>query len=219
MARLVLLSDTHGLHEGLELPAGDVLIHAGDLTRHGTLAEVEAFGRWLAFQPHPHKVVVPGNHDEAFLHSRKRAHEALGLEVHLLIDGGVELAGLTLWGSPFHPEAGGAFGLSREALDAHWSRLPDGLDVLVTHGPPRGLLDRSDRGAEAGCVALRREVERKAPRLHVFGHIHDAAGEARLGPTRLINAAQCVGWSGPLRPARVVELPPPGSDEPEKTTA
>ena len=59
--RIVCISDTHNATP--ELPLGDILIHAGDLTAHGTFDEVQAQLRWLASQPHPHKIVVAGNHD------------------------------------------------------------------------------------------------------------------------------------------------------------
>ena len=64
--RFVAISDTHNKHADLVVPPGDVLIHAGDVTWGGTLAEVEAFNAWLGTLPHKHKIVVAGNHDFAF---------------------------------------------------------------------------------------------------------------------------------------------------------
>ncbi|KAK4040765.1 hypothetical protein C8A01DRAFT_45967 [Parachaetomium inaequale] len=67
--RVVCISDTHN-HQPV-LPAGDILIHAGDLTENGSFAEVQAGITWLSSQPHRFKILVAGNHDvlfdEAFL--------------------------------------------------------------------------------------------------------------------------------------------------------
>jgi Icc-related predicted phosphoesterase len=52
----------------------------------------------------------------------------------------------------------------------------DGVDIMITHGPPMGILDRTLRHEDVGCEHLRRAVERVRPRLHVFGHIHEAWG-------------------------------------------
>ena len=62
--KLVCISDTHGDHEGIELPEGDVLIHAGDLSAHGQRAETHAFMKWLGHQPFEHILCIAGNHDE-----------------------------------------------------------------------------------------------------------------------------------------------------------
>lgn len=51
-------------HEKLIMPPGDVLIHCGDFTNHGSLAEVREFAAWLATLPYEHIIVVPGNHGE-----------------------------------------------------------------------------------------------------------------------------------------------------------
>ena len=54
------------------------------------------------------------------------------------------------------------------------------VDVMITHGPPAGILDRVERSGEhAGCEHLRRAVERCRPRLHAFGHIHEGWGAVR----------------------------------------
>lgn len=189
--RLVLLSDTHGRHAELDVPAGDVLVHAGDFTSRGREREVADFGAWLAAQPHPHKVVVAGNHDFLFEREPQRARELLG-DVVYLQDAGAELAGLSFWGSPWQPWFHDwAFNLERGApLAAVWSRVPAGVDVLVTHSPPMGVLDRTARGQRVGCEALREALPRISPKLHVFGHIHEAYG-VRAGPPLSVNACNC----------------------------
>jgi Icc-related predicted phosphoesterase len=190
--RLVCLSDTHGRHAELVVPAGDVLVHAGDFTSRGREREVADFGEWLAAQPHAHKIVVAGNHDFLFEREPLRARELLGQGVRYLQDSGADVAGLTFWGSPWQPWFHDwAFNLQRGApLAEVWARVPSGVDVLVTHSPPMGVLDRTAHGQRVGCEALRDALPRIAPRLHVFGHIHEAYG-IRPGPPLSVNACNC----------------------------
>ena len=91
--RFVVLSDTHGLHDGLQIPGGDVLVHAGDLTGHGTLEEVRAFDAYLAGLPHRHKIVIAGNHDWCFERQGPAARSLLRHAVYLE-DEAVEIEGL-----------------------------------------------------------------------------------------------------------------------------
>ncbi|MCB9714406.1 MAG: metallophosphatase domain-containing protein [Myxococcales bacterium] len=94
-------------------------------------------------------------------------------------------------------------------IAAHWAAIPEGLDLLLTHGPPRGVGDRAILGVNAGCDDLLARVHLVRPRVHVFGHIHEAAGEYRLPglPTRFYNVAssRLLGWT---RAPVVLELPP-----------
>ena len=63
--RVVCISDTHTL-EWDDVPDGDLLIHAGDLCNDGSVREIQAAVDWLQGLPHPHKVVICGNHDSYF---------------------------------------------------------------------------------------------------------------------------------------------------------
>lgn len=189
---LVCLSDTHNLHDRLVVPEGDVLLHAGDFTARGTAREVAAFGAFLARQPHRHKVVVAGNHDFLFQEEPGRARALLG-DVIYLEDELARVGGLTVWGSPWQPWFHDwAFNLPRgAALAEKWARVPEGVDVLVTHGPPHGLFDRTAAGERVGCEDLTRALVRIRPRLHLFGHIHEAYGAAHVDGTLAINACNC----------------------------
>src|SRR5437868_2684228 len=103
--RIVAVADTHLFHSDLgELPSGDVLVHAGDLLRAGTLDELRVAAGWLQAQPHTHKVVVAGNHDWCFAREPERAREVLGPSVIYLEDSGATIAGVRYWGSPWQPE-------------------------------------------------------------------------------------------------------------------
>lgn len=208
--RIVCFSDTHGLHDAVDLPAGDLLVHAGDSTRRGLPEEVAAFGEFLAAQPHPHKVVIAGNHDFLFEREPDRARELLG-DVIYLQDSSAEVEGLTLWGSPWQPRYfDWAFNLSRgPALSDRWALVPQGVDVLVTHGPPHGILDRTWLLRHVGCEELERALPRIRPGLHVFGHIHEAygtwSGGADVGGGLFVNASSCDRRYRPIQPPVVVE--------------
>ena len=203
MPRIVAIADTHNRHGKLTLPMGDVLIHAGDLTGRGTLPELEAVAEWLRAQPHPHKVVIAGNHDFA-LQRNPAAARALFHGLTFLEDSQATLAGLRIWGSPWQPWFHDwAFNLHRGApIDVKWQLIPEGIDVLVTHGPPAGFGDLVHRGERVGCEDLLRHLGRVKPRLHLFGHIHEDRGEWPLGPTRIVN---CSTSEGEL-PATVIDL-------------
>ena len=204
MPRIVAMADTHNRHSALVVPDGDVLIHAGDLTARGSLPELEAVADWLRAQPHAHKVVVGGNHDFA-LQRNPEVARALFHGLTFLEDSEVTLAGLRLWGSPWQPWFyDWAFNLKRgPELDAKWKLIPEGIDVLVTHGPPLGFGDKCDDGERVGCEDLLRHLSRVKPRLHLFGHIHEDRGQWQLGPTKIVN---CTTSEGDL-PVTVIDLP------------
>jgi predicted phosphodiesterase len=196
--RIVCLSDTHNRHDQLRIPDGDLLIHAGDATMHGTAEEVAAFDTWLAAQPHRHKLLVAGNHDFLF-QQRPRVARGLLKSAAYLEDSGIEIEGLRFWGSPWQPWFfDWAFNLRRGApLREKWALIPEGTDVLVTHGPPEGILDMVGVGKavdghdHAGCEELREAVLRLRPRLHVFGHIHEGYGREALDGIEFVNACNC----------------------------
>ncbi len=194
MPRIVCVSDTHSFHRKTVVPDGDILIHAGDITLHGELEAVEDFDRWLGTLPHRHKVVIAGNHDFCFQEKPERARPLLTNAVYLE-DSAVTVEGLKVYGSPWQPEFGGwAFNLPRgPELAAVWGKIPDDTDVLVTHGPPAGFLDRTNRGVHAGCADLLARVFQVRPRLHVFGHIHEAAGVMEVGGITFVNASTHLG--------------------------
>ncbi|MGV3622101.1 MAG: metallophosphoesterase [Archangium sp.] len=188
MPRIVAIADTHGEHAALTLPDGDILVHAGDLTPRGTLQQLASVADWLRAQPHEHKVVIAGNHDFSLQRDRERAR-ALFHGLTYLEDEGATVAGLRVWGSPWQPWFHNwAFNARRGPdIDEKWQRIPEGIDVLVTHGPPHGYGDLVWNGERVGCEDLVRHLDRVKPKLHFFGHIHEDRGEWTRGPTRIVN--------------------------------
>ncbi len=210
--RIVTISDTHTLHEGVVLPDGDLLVHAGDFTLGGQPHEVEEFFAWLERQPHRNKVLIAGNHDLLFEYAPDYARAMVPPNVIYLEDSGCEIEGMYLWGSPWQPWfLDWAFNLATEAeLQAKWDLIPPNTDVLVTHGPPYGILDECDDGRRVGCPALAATVRRINPRLHLFGHIHEGYGRA-VDPTgqagtTFVNACVCDHLYRPVNPPVVVDV-------------
>lgn len=210
--RIVCLSDTHCRHHDLRVPEGDVLVHAGDFCNWGNLEEVASFGRWLRALPYKRKVVIAGNHDWPFERNRREAEAELVGDprygVIYLQDSDVEIDGLRFYGSPWQPEfCGWAFNLPRQGyeLRQRWAAIPDGVDVLLTHGPAKGILDRG-YSERVGCEELAVAVAAKQPRLHVFGHIHPSCGLQRHEYGTSVNASVCNEEYDPVNPIQVIEL-------------
>lgn len=208
MLRFVCLSDTHSRNSSIQVPPGDVLLHAGDFTSDGRPKQVRAFNRFLEGLPFRYKVVIAGNHDMTFdtvqfedLKGRfglgdnvdSQATKALLTNCIYLEDSAIELFGYTIWGSPWTPRYfDWAFNLPRgPALAAKWAEIPSHTDILMTHGPPNQLLDMCFDGTTPGCRDLRERVEAISPLVHVFGHVHEAYGCREVGNTLFINAAIC----------------------------
>lgn len=206
--KLALISDTHRLHREVVVPACDLLIHAGDITGGGAPREVQAFDRWLGtLSQCRQRVVIAGNHDWCFERTPVQARRLITNAVYLQ-DEEATVAGLRIYGSPWQPWfCDWAFNLRRgPQLRVVWDRIPAGIDVLVTHGPPRGHGDRTSDGRNEGCDDLLEAVQRVRPRLHVFGHIHEAYGVTREGETTFVNASSCTLDYQAQNPPVVFEL-------------
>lgn len=185
--RLVCISDTHTWKPS-HLPAGDVLVHAGDLTNEGTMSEIQDQIDWLSSLPYEHKVVICGNHDSWFDPRSRRKSDA-GKEirwgnVHYLQHSSIKLSfhqnrQLSFYGAPQIPACGGDdFAFQYCRTDDAWAgTVPLGTDVLVTHTPPRHHLDLP---AGLGCDFLLKETWRVRPKIHVFGHVHAGFGRENV---------------------------------------
>lgn len=201
--RLVLMGDTHELHRECDLPDGDILIHTGDFSMMSrSFAAIEDFDEWLGELPHRFKLVVPGNHEFALEDSARRG---LISNARLLINESVEVMGLKIWGSPVTPLCGAAFGLISDRDRARlYNQIPEDTDIVVTHGPPYGVLDQApSSGHHEGCHQLLAAMQRVKPRLHVFGHVHGCFGRMDTPETLFANVA-LLGSDGSLSNQPVV---------------
>lgn len=203
--RIVCISDTH--MRAVDVPEGDLLIHAGDFCMRGTLPEVVSFNRWLGRLPHPHKLVIAGNHDFALERDGALARAEITGALYLQ-DQLAEVAGLRIWGSPWQPWfCAMAFNLRRgPEIRAKWDLIPERVDILVTHGPPAMICDRTATGGHVGCADLAAVVEQRRPRLHVFGHIHEGYGVVERSGTTYVNASICDVGYRPVNAPVVVRL-------------
>ena len=222
--RIVVISDTHGHHAELEpLPAGDVLIHAGDFSVYHkacTAESVKAFDEWLGRQTqYKHRFVTCGNHEVA-LDVSGRDPPPLKNATWLHCSH-ADAEGLRIFGAPFRPGRGScykaeAFGRKVCELEAIWSRMGDGgrPDIVVTHGPPYGVLDE-ERTGHMGDWVLLEWIGKVRPQVHVFGHVHGTHGARLWTPSKdesvaFINASTLDGRNG-LNPPVVFDITPRGS--------
>ena len=208
--KLVMISDTHDRHKALNgfMPEGDVLIHSGDLTMDGHLHKAQQSLDWLNDQPYEHVVFVAGNHDFCFEHEALKDKLNFGRLIYLE-DSGVEIEGKKFWGSPVQPWFyDWAFNRQRgNEISQHWKLIPEGTDVLITHGPPMRVLDKEPRhGENVGCYDLARVVKKIKPKVHVFGHIHHGYGQIEVDGVKYFNASVCTEMYAPENLPLVTEI-------------
>jgi len=214
--KIVCLSDTHNCNEQIEVPDGDILIHAGDATIRGTEYEVEEFLAWFSQLPHRYKIFVAGNHDWLYEKNNRFARLlTANFNIEYLQDSSTEIEGLKIYGSPWQPRFfDWAFNLNRGAEMAEkWELMPNDVDILITHGPPHGILDEVPRKyfvENTGCEELRRRVEEISTfgklKLHVFGHIHCGYGVREEFGVKFVNASNCDESYAPTQLPIVVEI-------------
>ncbi|KAF8333430.1 Metallo-dependent phosphatase-like protein [Cantharellus anzutake] len=202
--RFICISDTHS--QTFPVPEGDVLLHSGDLSGHGRLEDLVITLDWLETLPHKIKIIIAGNHDLvlhkewyeehkhelkrknchmedpdkaiAFVRSKAESKGIIYLEDELykfrLDEGRKEWS---VWGSPWSRKFGNwAFGYAPLDAEEIVSRIQP-CDILLTHGPPFNILDRTIfRDESVGCPTLANRLTSLKPRLHVFGHIHESHG-------------------------------------------
>lgn len=216
--KIVAISDTHGYHRRMTIPEGDMLICAGDFSMRAKLNDVRQFSEWFNKQPHQYKVIVPGNHDVYCEGEKSWSKEEFAPAIYLDHEE-AEVAGYRIFGSPYsssiYEPSPWAFDYNPRGTQSEylWSQIPDGIDILVTHGPPKGILDRvldphPGEDPHVGDVNLLYHVKRALPRVHIFGHIHEGAGsyESDVWTTKFYNACICDVHYQPTNPVTIIEL-------------
>lgn len=213
--RIVTISDTHNKHKQLTIPDGDMIIHCGDFTSLGRSDEIKDFIKWFSRLPHKYKIMIAGNHDwgleidqsqyDKWSLYRYQPHmdlldirqEILPLmkanDIIYLNSSSVEIEGIKIYGSPVSPEFHGwAYNRFRgEDIKKEWDGIPDDTNILITHGPPFGILDKTTIGQKhVGCEELAQKIQ-KLPdlKLHIFGHIHENRGIIKLFNVTYINTS------------------------------
>lgn len=217
--RIVCISDTHCRHRELNIPDGDILIHAGDITNRGEYGTLEDFNDWLAGLPHKHKVIIPGNHDYCF-EKDPAWSSAIMTNCFVLLHETISLAmgkgedDIKIFGSPYSawffdwafnlPPANTPENIAE--IRGKWAQIPPDVDIIVTHGPPRGIMDWVVRDENVGCPYLLDKIIRVSPKLAVFGHIHEQHGEMKHNDIHYVNASSLNDMYRPAYDAVIVDL-------------
>ena len=209
--KTVFLSDTHNYE--VAVPEGDLVIHCGDATERGTIQEVSKFAEWFGKLPHRHKLFIAGNHDFLFEQNPTLARLILQENgITYLEDDYLELEGLRIYGTPQQPYYHGwAFNRGEEDLMQIYERIPEGLNILITHCPPRGILDEVAQDFKIryiGDFDLLQRVSRAKPKFHCFGHCHAGYGTKTVIDTFFINASICNGRQLPVNKPWIFEVEP-----------
>lgn len=191
--KIVAISDTHTKHNQVKVPKCDILLHAGDFSSIGRPNEVEDFLKWFNVQPAKHKVFISGNHD--FMdHTHPDIFEkmlSLYPDIIYLRDEMTEVMGLKIWGRPWTPTFyDWAFMADRGSpkMISTFDVIPEGIDILLTHGPAYKILDRV-RHEYVGCEDMLPALERIKPKMVVVGHIHESSGSILVDNILHVNAA------------------------------
>ncbi len=189
--RLLLFSDIH-LHEShckrlVELSQGvDVVVGAGDYC--SVRKNLDRVIGWLCSISRP-TVLVPGN-AESFDELASACAEWPSAKV--LHGSGVEIRGELFYGLgggiPVTPFGSWSYDFTEEQADALLRKCPKNA-ILISHSPPKGILDKSSFGMHLGSKAVKEIMQEKMPKLVVCGHIHESGGKIKqVGNTTVINA-------------------------------
>lgn len=214
MIKIWHISDTHGHHDQLKLPEGvDLIIHSGDATNYRdpykNEHEMHKFLTWFHKLPVKNKVFVPGNHDTSVEMGLITRDQIKDLGIQLCLMNTVvfqDLNNLKIWGSPYVPRYGDWSYMKprSEMMKKVWDHIDETADIIVTHTPPKGILDYSDRRIydpnlnksitiveDCGCLSLMKTIAKIEPKLNCFGHIHSSRAIHNAG-TRTVSGLNTI---------------------------
>lgn len=215
--KIWLISDTHTHHKLLTIPDVDMVIHCGDESNHFNPAlnqhEALDFFDWYSNLPIKYKLYIPGNHSTAVYAGMI---DLSMFDMIPLIHEMTIIEGISIFGSPYTPSFGDwAYMRKRNRMQAVWENLPE-TDILVTHGPPKGILDLTkdkDNGnlVQVGCKSLYNKVTELKPKIHAFGHVHTEkdcynTGVLQSHGIKFINCS-CLNHTQELYNGFIVEIP------------
>lgn len=209
--KILHISDTHGMHN--EFPKEtfdgiDMVIHSGDCSNSrnlmNSMIEISQFLEWYEKVPVQHKLFVAGNHDTAIARKQIDRADMVLRDIIYLENESIEIEGLKIWGSPITPTFGDwSFMKARDKTHEVWKTIPDDTDIIVVHGPPKGVrdlsYDRQNNLEFCGDLALMKRVMAIKPKLVLFGHIHNCKDIENQGisryhryPNTVFSNASCV---------------------------
>jgi Icc-related predicted phosphoesterase len=229
------ISDTHGSHEYLEqylwdpkfIEDIDVIICAGDASNSKDPGinnnELRDFLEWFDDVEIVHKIFVPGNHDTSF--EKGLIKKSDFPDINFLVHESLNIEGVNFFGSPYTPTfgSGWAYNVARNKINRYWDQIPDDTDILITHGPPKGILDATAQGVyyntnewgnyniiSCGDSSLLKKILGMDIKYHVFGHIHNEKdiinhGYRIIDEKVFVNASICNLKSVPVnKPIKIV---------------
>lgn len=199
--KIIAISDLHGQFP--DVPPCDLLIVAGDLcpdgfggvwARHDYTRQLrwfhDTFLPWVS--PKAKTVLVTwGNHDFC-------GHQLLSGtfgNVSVVVDAMAEVDGITLWLTPWSNEfMDWAFMKPYDRLASIYAEIPEGIDILVSHQPPKGYGDlyldfKTGKMEHIASSELLFTIERVKPRIVVCGHLHGGYGTYQRGETSIYNVS------------------------------
>lgn len=199
--KIILISDTHSLHNQLNIPKGDMIIHAGDFCNTGSPVDVVNFLWWFNNLGFKYSLCIAGNHD-LLVEDRPKVFKKFMQDypnITYLQDSSITIEGIKIYGSPWTPMFNNwSFMLERGGeIKVKWDKIPKDTDILVTHGGPFGYMDETFNpktgkyDEHVGCAELLKALDRLEVKHHIFGHLHEGYGEAKYKNTFLYNVSSC----------------------------
>ena len=177
--KFVAISDTHGCHRQLNLPKGDVLLHAGDVCDRGNVLQIDDFLDWLSGLDFQYKIIIRGNHDIDLKRKQSLLEMEMPKGIVQLKNSGIIIEGIPIWGVPYP--------IIRGSED--WQSIPIDTRILMTHRPPFSILDQPPLSPSTGSKRLMKRVKLVEPDVHLFGHIHASYGQKKVEKTLFINGS------------------------------
>jgi len=169
---ILVLSDTHGMHQLIEIPDNiQIVIHAGDICNGGDLEQIEDFFNWFSGLNIRHKIFVHGNHDLPFELEPDASKTLIPSGVSWLNNTTVYCNGVSIRGINVD------FMCDDQLADST-------CDILVSHYPPAGILDGG-----IGMNQINEYVHLIKPQYCIFGHCHEKPGIFKTKGTTFINAS------------------------------
>ena len=186
---------THTYHDLLQVPDDvDMVIHSGDCSNprdpYANESEVRCFLTWFHSLNIKYKIYVAGNHDSSIEKGLVDKQTFTDLGITYLENDFTIIEGIKIWGSPNTPTFGNwCFMKARDKISRVWEHIPDDTDIIIAHGPPKGILDfsysREGVFERCGCSALMKRVIKIQPTLCLFGHIHNCEDVINAGTVKL----------------------------------
>jgi len=195
--KIVAISDTHDIHNALRIPKCDLLIFAGDCSENGTKLEIDDFLSWINTLDYELVIIVPGNHDYYFMEMiGTTGIEKLSSNILLISNSIITFKGILIGAycyalrpNKWPKNKFDAFLVNQDYFNYRQNRI---VDVLITHFPPKGMLDviyNNNSNRPGGLDCINNLVQHLTPMIHIFGHIHDSRGSFHTNNCSFLNVS------------------------------